>query len=85
MSRRADVLADANDTNLLFHHANPDWSTIMTPEPPLARQGVAFGMNKSTPEEDIQALNDFIISKREAGEIEKMIDDAAKTAAKQMK
>lgn len=84
MSRRADVLADANDTNLLFQHANPDWTEIMTPNPPMARQGVAFGLNKSTPEADIQELNEFIIQKKEAGEVERMIDDAAKIAVEQM-
>ncbi|UYG08995.1 substrate-binding periplasmic protein [Halomonas sp. M4R1S46] len=84
MSRRADVLADANDTNLLFQHANPEWAEIMTPNPPLARQGVAFGLNKSTPEADIQELNEFILSKKEAGEVEEMIDEAAKIAIEQM-
>lgn len=84
MSQRADVLADANDTNLLFQHANPEWAEIMTPNPPLARQGVAFGLNKSTPEADIQELNEFITMKHEAGEIDKMIEDAASIAVKQM-
>lgn len=84
MSRRADVLADANDTNLLFHHANPEWSVIMTPDPSLAAQGVAFGMNQSTPEADIQELNEFIIEKRDAGEIESMIEEAAERAVRQM-
>ena len=84
MSQRADVLADANDTNLLFQHANPDWAQIMTPTPSLARQGVAFGLNKSTPEADIQVLNEFITSKHEAGEIEGMIEDAARIAVEQM-
>ncbi|MDI5983760.1 transporter substrate-binding domain-containing protein [Halomonas sp. M4R5S39] len=84
MSRRADILADANDTNLLFQHANPEWAEIMTPTPPLARQGVAFGLNKSTPEADIQELNEFILSKKEAGEVEEMIDEAAKIAVEQM-
>ncbi|PMR67144.1 substrate-binding periplasmic protein [Halomonas heilongjiangensis] len=84
MSRRADVLADANDTNLLFHHANPDWSVVMTPNPPIAPQGVAFGMNQSTPEADIQELNEFIIEKKEAGEIEGMIEEAAQLAVQQM-
>lgn len=84
MSRRADILADANDTNLLFQHANPDWAEIMTPNPPLARQGVAFGLNKSTPEADLNELNEFILSKKEAGEIEAMINKAAKTAVEQM-
>lgn len=84
MSQRADVLADANDTNLLFWHANPDWAKIMTPTPPLARQGVAFGLNKSTPEADIKVLNEFIAEKHAAGEIEAMIDEAASIAVEQM-
>lgn len=84
MSRRADILADANDTNLLFQHANPEWAEIMTPTPPLARQGVAFGLNKSTPEADIQELNEFISKKKEAGEVEEMINEAAKIAVEQM-
>ncbi|GGY11015.1 ABC transporter substrate-binding protein [Litchfieldella qijiaojingensis] len=84
MSRRADVLADANDTNLLFHHANPDWSVVMTPTPPLAPQGVAFGINQSVPEADIQELNEFIIEKRESGEVERMINEAAQIAVEQM-
>ncbi|MBZ9557948.1 MULTISPECIES: transporter substrate-binding domain-containing protein [unclassified Modicisalibacter] len=84
MSHRADVLADANDTNLLFQHANPDWAKVMTPTPPLASQGVAFGVNKSTPEADMQELNEFIAQKKESGEIQKMIDEAAQTAVEQM-
>lgn len=84
MSQRADVLADANDTNLLFWHANPEWAEIMTPTPPLARQGVAFGLNKSTPEADLQVLNEFISEKHEAGEIEAMIAEAASIAVEQM-
>ncbi len=84
MSRRADVLADANDTNMLFHLANREWATVMTPVPPLAPQGVAFGMNLATPEADIQELDEFIIEMRNAGEIERMIEAAAQFAVDQM-
>lgn len=83
MSRRADILADANDTNMLFHLANEKWAAVMTPAPPLAPQGVAFGMNLSTPEADIEELNVFINNMRESGEIDRLIHEATRLAVQQ--
>jgi len=41
ISKRADVLVDAGYTNLLFAKKYPDWATVFTPSPALAKQGIA--------------------------------------------
>jgi polar amino acid transport system substrate-binding protein len=77
MSRRADVLVDASDTNHLFAVANPDWAKEVLPEPALAKQGVAFGLRRDTSWADLQVLNIYLTQRRETGEIAALVDKAS--------
>lgn len=76
MSRRAHVLADANDTNHLFALANA-WTKEVLPVPALAKQGVSFALSRETPPEDIAQLDAYLTQRREAGEIDKLVDKAS--------
>ncbi|MNF23870.1 L-cystine-binding protein TcyA precursor [compost metagenome] len=77
MSRRADVLVDASDTNHLFALANPDWAREVLPKPALAKQGVAFGLRRSASAADLQVLNIYVTQRRETGEIDALVDKAS--------
>jgi polar amino acid transport system substrate-binding protein len=77
MSRRADVLVDASDTNRLFAVANPDWAKEVLPEPALAKQGVAFGLRRDVSMADLQVLNIYVTQRRETGEIDALVDKAS--------
>lgn len=57
ISGRADFLADDAATNYLFYLANRDWAKIYTPDPPVSREGVCFGLRKSVSLEEIQVLD----------------------------
>ncbi|MDZ5111312.1 transporter substrate-binding domain-containing protein [Pseudomonas putida] len=76
MSRRADVLADANDTNHLFAMAN-EWAKEVLPVPALAKQGVSFALSRTTPADDLAQLDAYITRRRESGEIDKLVDKAS--------
>jgi polar amino acid transport system substrate-binding protein len=76
MSRRADILADANDTNHLFALAN-DWTREVLPVPALAKQGVSFALALQTPPEDMATLDAYLTQRREAGEIDTLVDQAS--------
>ena len=76
MSRRADILADANDTNHLFALAN-DWTREVLPVPALAKQGVSFALALQTPPEDMATLDAYLTQRRQAGEIETLVDQAS--------
>ncbi|MFC5696030.1 transporter substrate-binding domain-containing protein [Pseudomonas sp. GCM10022186] len=80
MSRRADVLVDASDTNHLFAVANPDWAKEVLPKPALAKQGVAFGLRRDASAADLQVLNIYVTQRRETGEIDALVDKASKLA-----
>lgn len=85
MSRRADVLVDANDTNYLFAMANKDWAKLVMPKPALAKQGVSFGLRRDASAADLQVLNIYITQRRETGEIDALVEKASAqvlTAAK---
>lgn len=85
ISRRADVLVDASDTNKLFIAANPDWTREVLLEPALGKMPVAFGMRLNRSEADIQALSEYVDRRRAAGEIDALIDKAAKDAVEASK
>jgi len=76
MSRRADILADANDTNHLFALAN-HWTREVLPVPALAKQGVSFALALQTPPEDMATLDAYLTQRREAGEIDTLVDQAS--------
>lgn len=80
MSRRADVLVDANDTNHLFAVANPNWAKEVIPQPALAKQGVAFGVRRNISWADLQVLNIYISQRRDTGEISALVDKASAQA-----
>jgi polar amino acid transport system substrate-binding protein len=75
ISRRADVLVDASDTNLLFTRSN-DWAVALNPTPPLARQGVAFGLPHQLSYSDVEVVNIFLEEKVATGEVDALIRKA---------
>lgn len=77
ISKRADILVDQSDTNLLFVQANPDWATQMTPTPALAKQGVAFGLPHGMSYSDIEAFNIFIQERLDTGHMDELLRKAA--------
>lgn len=76
MSRRADVLADANDTNHLFAMAN-NWVKEVIPVPAMAKQGVSFALAHDTPAADLAELDAYLTQRRASGEIDKLVDKAS--------
>lgn len=77
-SKRADVLVDASDTNWLFVESHLDWAFAFTPTPGLAKQEVAFGMNKETPPSDIDVLNNYLMKKVSTGAVDSLIKKAVR-------
>ncbi|CAD6514001.1 L-cystine-binding protein TcyA [Paraburkholderia sabiae] len=73
MSKRADLLADANITNMLLTEAHPDWAVAIQPNPPLAQQEVAFGIRKDTPAADIAMLNKYVSEQVSSGAVNRLI------------
>ncbi|EPJ2932704.1 transporter substrate-binding domain-containing protein [Pseudomonas aeruginosa] len=76
MSRRADVLVDASDTNHLYTLANA-WAKEVLPRPALAKQGVSFGMRRDVSAADLQVLNIYLTQRRETDEIDRLVDEAS--------
>ncbi|MDR0277831.1 MAG: transporter substrate-binding domain-containing protein [Paucimonas sp.] len=85
MSKRADVLVDASDTNHLFALANPGWTREILPKPALAKQGVSFGVRRDISPADLQVLNIYLSQRRETGEIQKLVDKASTEANAEVK
>lgn len=73
MSKRADLLADANITNMLLTEAHPEWAATIQPTPPLAQQEVAFGLRKETPAADIAVLNKYVDEQVKSGAVNRLI------------
>ncbi|WP_406834016.1 transporter substrate-binding domain-containing protein [Pseudomonas asiatica] len=80
MSKRADVLVDASDTNHLFALANPDWTREILPKPALAKQGVSFGVRRDISAADLEVLNIYLRQRRDTGEIQQLVDKASNEA-----
>ncbi|SAK75644.1 extracellular solute-binding protein [Caballeronia hypogeia] len=78
MSKRADLLADDNMTNLLLTRAHPDWAVAFKPNPLLAQQGIAFGIRKDTPAADVAVLNQFIEQQKQTGTVNKLVEASVK-------
>ena len=74
LAGRADFLADDNSGNFLFQLANRDILTTYTPEPPLAREGIAFGFRKTVSLEEIQVLDIVIKDAINKGEVREWKD-----------
>jgi polar amino acid transport system substrate-binding protein len=84
VSRRADILVDASDTNQLFTQSNPDWAVALNPTPALAKQGVAFGLPHQLSASDVEVVNIFLEERVATGHVEalikKAVDDVLKGA-----
>jgi polar amino acid transport system substrate-binding protein len=76
MSKRADILVDASDTNLLFTQSNPDW-VALNPTPALAKQGVSFGLPRQLSAADVEVVNIFLEEKVATGHVDDLIRKAA--------
>jgi polar amino acid transport system substrate-binding protein len=79
MSKRADLLADANITNMLLTEAHPEWAVTIQPNPPLAQQEVAFGLRKETPPADIALLNKYMGDQVKSGAVDRLIKASVHT------
>jgi polar amino acid transport system substrate-binding protein len=79
MSKRADLLADANITNMLLTEAHPEWAVAIQPNPPLAQQEVAFGIRKDTPSADVAVLNTFLGEQVKSGSVDRLIKTSVQT------
>jgi polar amino acid transport system substrate-binding protein len=86
ISKRADIVVDASDTNQLFTQSKPDWAVAFNPVPALASQGVAFGLPLQLSASDVAVVNIFLEEKVATGEVEglmrKATDQVLKVAAK---
>ncbi|WP_026622150.1 polar amino acid transport system substrate-binding protein [Ensifer sp. WSM1721] len=76
VSRRADILVDASDTNQLFTQANLDWAVAFNPAPALAKQGVAFGLPHQLSAADVEVVNIFLEEKVATGHVDELIRKA---------
>ncbi|RQS16150.1 amino acid ABC transporter substrate-binding protein [Burkholderia sp. Bp9002] len=85
MSKRADLLADANITNMLLTEAHPDWAVALHPTPPIAQQEVAFGLRKGTPPADIDVLNRYIDRQVKSGAVDRLIKTSVQAMLVQKK
>ncbi len=74
IARRADVLADDADGNMLFAKSNSKWSGTVIPDPAIARQGIAFGFRKTVPLEEILALDILVEQLRAEGVTDRWMD-----------
>lgn len=75
-SKRADILVDASDTNLLLTQANPDWAVAINPKPALAKQGVSFGLPHGMSAADVEVVNIFLEERVATGHVEELIKKA---------
>lgn len=78
ISKRADALVDASDTNWLFVESHPEWAIAFSPKPGLAKQEVAFGLRKNTSPSDIAVLNHYLEQKVSSGAVDAMIKTAVR-------
>jgi len=81
MSKRADILSDAADTNHLFALAN-DWVREINPNPAIAKQGIAFGLPRDISPADLAVLNIYITHRIDNGDVERWMEQAFAQAAK---
>lgn len=83
-SKRADMVVDASDTNLLLVQSNPTWAVALKPVPALAKQGVAFGMPRSLTAADAEVVNIFVEELVATGQVDgyirKAVDEVLKGA-----
>lgn len=76
MSKRADLLVDASDSNQLFVQSHPDWAVAFNPAPALAKQGVAFGLPQGMSYSDVEVVNIFLEERVATGHVDELIHKA---------
>ena len=76
ISKRADILVDASDTNQLFTQSNGGTYETLNPTPALAKQGVAFGLRRDASAADLEVINIFLEEKVATGAVDRLIKDA---------
>ncbi|GAB3629785.1 transporter substrate-binding domain-containing protein [Pandoraea terrae] len=85
MSKRADLLADDNSTNMLLAEAHHDWVSTFQPMPHLAQQSICLGIQKDTPATDVKVLDDYIKQQIKSGEVDRMIKTSVQAVLAQSK
>ena len=76
VSKRADMLVDASDTNQLFLQSNPDWAVVLTPTPALTKQGVSFGLPRQISAADVAVVDIFLEERVATGHVDELIHKA---------
>lgn len=83
ISKRADVFATDSDIHRITVMQNPDWANQVLPSPAIAKQGIAFGLRKTVPLEDIQVLDIYLEEQVATGNVQRLYEAAiAKMTAK---
>jgi polar amino acid transport system substrate-binding protein len=76
ISKRADVFATDSDIHRITILQNPDWAAQVLPQPAIAKQGIAFGLRKSVPLEDVQVLDIYLEEQVATGNVQRLYDAA---------
>lgn len=76
IAKRADVFATDSDIHRITILQNPDWAAQVLPSPAIARQGIAFGLRKSVPLEDIQVLDIYLEEQVATGNVQRLYEAA---------
>lgn len=74
-SRRADILIEDADTNAILAATNKERWAVLLPNPPIAKQGIAFAVRRDAKLSDMQVLDIFVQNKQATGEIEELGKD----------
>ncbi|MBN3787302.1 transporter substrate-binding domain-containing protein [Burkholderia sp. Ac-20353] len=85
LSKRADLLADANITNMLLTEAHPEWAVAFHPQPAIAQQEVAFGVRKDTPPADMKVLNTWINEQVKSGAVDRLVKSSVQSMLAEQK
>jgi len=70
ISGRTDAIVSDDATNRLFARTYP-WAEICLPDPPLSREGMAFGFREGS-YADIETLNILITNMRDSGKLREL-------------
>ncbi len=81
VSKRADVFATDSDIHRITILQNPDWAAQILPSPAIAKQGIAFGLRKSVPLEDIQVLDIYLEEQVATGNVQRLYEAAVASMA----
>ncbi|WP_421702968.1 transporter substrate-binding domain-containing protein [Aliiroseovarius sp.] len=76
ISKRADVFATDSDIHRITILQNPDWAAQVLPDPAIAKQGIAFGLRKSVPLEDVQVLDIYLEEQVATGNVQRLYEAA---------